>query len=195
MEGAELRIIEAAIAVIEEYGFRNTTIRRIAAKADVNVAAINYYFRTKEQLLEQVIKLTLENIFDWSELAYTENLPPKEQLYAIMDHLSMSALNYPAITRAHFYETMVNGNNDTPAVREMNRFMETVCQRIKKKNCRMSDRDLRTAVTQIFMAGVFGIGIIPNVFQPTLGADLTITGERRTYIRYMIDRLIDEKSV
>lgn len=112
MEGAELRILEAAIAAIEEFGFQNVTVRRIAARAGVNIAAINYYFRTKEQLIEKVIRLTLDNTFDWGELTHADGLPPKEMLAAVMDHLSMGALNYPAITRAHFYEAMVNGNND-----------------------------------------------------------------------------------
>ena len=133
MEGAELRILEAAIAAIEEYGFQNVTVRRIAAKAGVNIAAINYYFRTKDQLIEKVIRLTLDNTFDWGELAHAEDLPPKEMLIAVMEHLSMSALNYPAITRAHFYEAMVNGRDDSPAVREMNAFMETLCSKLQKK--------------------------------------------------------------
>jgi AcrR family transcriptional regulator len=192
MESAELRIIEAAIAAIEEYGFENATVRRIAAKAGVNIASINYYFRTKEQLLEKVIRLTLDNAFDWSELAYAESLPPKEQLYAIMDHLSVIALNYPAMTRAHFYEAMVGGNYDSPAVREMNRFIEDTCRKIIAKGCRMSEHDLRTSVTQLFTVGVFGIGVIPNIFQPCLKEDLTNATTRRKYLKHMIDRLIDD---
>ena len=191
MESAELRILEAAIAAIEEFGYKNVTVRRIAAKAGVNIAAINYYFRTKEQLLEKVIRLTLDNAFDWSDLAYAESLPPKEELYAVMEHLSMGASNYPAITRAHFYEAMVDGNNDSPAVREMNAFMETLCVKLKNKGVRMTDRALRTSVSQIFMAGVFGLGILPNVFQTCLHIDLTDPGERRKYLRHLIDRLID----
>jgi AcrR family transcriptional regulator len=87
MVGAELRILEAAIAAIEEYGFKNVTVRRIAAKAGVNIAAINYYFRTKEQLLDKVIEVALDNAFDWSELDYTE-ATPKELILAILENLA-----------------------------------------------------------------------------------------------------------
>lgn len=191
MEGVELRILEAAIAVIEEFGFKNVTVRRIAAKAGVNIAAVNYYYRSKEQLLDKVIEVTLDNAFDWSDLAYTESLPPKEQLLAIMDHLAKSAQNYPATTRAHFYETIMYGSDDTPAAKAVNRFMETICQKFMLKGCPMNEKNLRTSITQVFMIGLFSVGVMENVYRPFLSADLTNDSERRKFLRYMIDRLID----
>ncbi|SHI23326.1 transcriptional regulator, TetR family [Sporobacter termitidis DSM 10068] len=192
MEGAELRIIEAAIAAVEEYGFNNVTVRRIAAKADVNIAAINYYFRTKEQLLDKVLELTIDNAFDWKDLAHTESLPPKEQLFAIMDHLTQGAQNFPETTRAHFYEAMVNGNTETRAVREMNRFMETVYQKFVAKGCRMAEKDLRASITQVFMTGLFALGVVPNIYRQFLQADLTEADDRRQFLRHLIDRLIED---
>lgn len=192
MEGAELRIVEAAIAAIEEYGFKNATVRRIATKAGVNIASINYYFRTKEQLLDKVIELTLDNAFDWSDLAYTESLPPKEQLFAIMDHLAKGAQNYPATTRAHFYDMIMTGTNNTPAAAAMNRFMETIYQKFRLKGCPMNEKDLRNSITQVFMTGLFSVGVMPNVYEPFVHTDLTHDSERRKFLKHLIDRLIDE---
>jgi AcrR family transcriptional regulator len=191
MEGPELRILEAAIAVIEEFGFKNVTIRRIAAKAGVNIAAINYYFRTKELLMDKVLDMTIENALDWGELAHTENLPPREMLLAVMDHLSQGAQNYPETTRAYFFEPMVNGNNDTRAVREINSFMDALCRKLIHNGCRMNEKDLRRSVAQIFMAGYFYAGVTPNVFGVFLGLDLTKDSERRKFLNQMVDRLID----
>jgi len=190
MEGAELRILEAAIATIEECGFDNVTIRRIAARAGVNIAAINYYFKSKELLLDKVIEVTLENTFDWSDLDYTESLPPKEQLLAIMEHLAKGAQTYPATTRAQFYDIIMYGENDTPAALALNRFMETLCQKIRDKGIKMNEKDLRISMSQIFMAGLFSVGVMPGVYQPFLRADLTNAGERRRFLRQLIDRLI-----
>jgi len=50
------RILRAAFEVFAKRGFHNTTVRDICQKADVNVAAINYYFNTKEKLYEEVCK-------------------------------------------------------------------------------------------------------------------------------------------
>ena len=191
MESPELRILEAAIAVIEEFGYKNVTVRRIAAKAGVNIAAINYYFRTKEQLLDKVLDMTVDNALDWGELAHTEDLPPRELLYAVMDHLSKGAQNYPETTRAYFFDPMVNGNNGTRAVREINSFMDTLCRKLVKNGCRMNEKDLRRSVAQIFMAGYFYAGVTPNVFGDFLGLDLTKDSERRKFLGQLIDRLID----
>lgn len=50
------RILEVACEVFAQQGFRNTTIRDICQQAQVNVAAVNYYFNSKEKLYEEVCK-------------------------------------------------------------------------------------------------------------------------------------------
>lgn len=192
MDGTEQRILEASIAVIEEFGFKNTTVRRIAAKAGVNIASINYYFRTKELLMDKVIEMIVYNTFDWSELSYTDRLPPKDQLFAVLEHLTRGAQSFTEIARALFFEAMVNGTYDTPSIKEMNRFMETLCQKMLGGGCPMKEKDLRYAVTQIFMTGYFSVGVVPNICMPFLHADLTNDSDRRKFLRHLIDRMIDE---
>ena len=50
------RILQIACEVFAKRGFRNTTIRDICQQAHVNIAAINYYFSSKENLYEAVCK-------------------------------------------------------------------------------------------------------------------------------------------
>ena len=50
------RILTAACEVFAKQGFRDTTIRDICQQATVNVAAVNYYFGSKENLYEEVCK-------------------------------------------------------------------------------------------------------------------------------------------
>lgn len=52
---AKERILLAAIAMVERWGIDGATTRVIAAEAGVNVAAVNYHFRTKNALLGQAI--------------------------------------------------------------------------------------------------------------------------------------------
>ena len=44
------RVLETAVEVFAEHGFRKTTVRDICKRANANVAAINYHFRDKEGL-------------------------------------------------------------------------------------------------------------------------------------------------
>ena len=49
---ARNRLLLAALALFAEQGFAKTSVREIAQAAQVNVAAINYYFRDKAGLYE-----------------------------------------------------------------------------------------------------------------------------------------------
>jgi len=56
MVDKKAHIIQAAIELFAEKGFEGTSIRELAAKADVNIAMINYYFGSKEKLFETMVE-------------------------------------------------------------------------------------------------------------------------------------------
>jgi AcrR family transcriptional regulator len=56
------RILAAALTVFAERGFEAGTVRDITEAARVNTAAINYYFRSKEELIRQVFEAGLKPI-------------------------------------------------------------------------------------------------------------------------------------
>ena len=49
------RILDAAEKLFAENGFDTTSLRDITAAADVNLAAVNYHFQSKESLIEAVV--------------------------------------------------------------------------------------------------------------------------------------------
>jgi AcrR family transcriptional regulator len=54
------RIIKAASRVFAESGFQGASVRTIVARADVNQAAINYHFGSKEALYRAVLQKALQ---------------------------------------------------------------------------------------------------------------------------------------
>jgi AcrR family transcriptional regulator len=50
------RLLEAAGQVFADRGFEGATVREICQRAEVNIAAINYYFRDKERLYIEAVK-------------------------------------------------------------------------------------------------------------------------------------------
>jgi TetR/AcrR family transcriptional regulator, regulator of cefoperazone and chloramphenicol sensitivity len=52
---ARERLIQAGIEIFAEYGFYATTTRMLADKAQVNLSAIPYYFRSKEGLYNATV--------------------------------------------------------------------------------------------------------------------------------------------
>lgn len=59
----EQKIIAAARDLFTERGFAATRIRDIAAAAGTNVALLNYYFRSKENLFRIIVHADLEVLF------------------------------------------------------------------------------------------------------------------------------------
>lgn len=56
------RILDAAEQLFSQHGYAATSLRAITSRAGVNLAAINYHFRSKEALLEAVLVRRLGRI-------------------------------------------------------------------------------------------------------------------------------------
>jgi len=50
------KILEATLSIISNEGFQNVTIRRIAMDAGVNVAAVNYHFGSKDNVINEALE-------------------------------------------------------------------------------------------------------------------------------------------
>lgn len=48
------RILETTERLLAEHGFEAVTLRDITTAAEVNVAAVNYHFGSKEKLFEEI---------------------------------------------------------------------------------------------------------------------------------------------
>ena len=53
------RILDAAESLFTEHGFDATTLRQITGAAAVNLAAVNYHFGSKEELIREVFRRRL----------------------------------------------------------------------------------------------------------------------------------------
>jgi AcrR family transcriptional regulator len=186
----ELKIVEAAIACIEKYGFQDVTVRKIAQEAGVNVAAINYYFRSKEQLMQRVLQTTLGNAFDWNDLGESSEYSAKERLVAILEHLTAGAQAYPEITRVHFVAPLIEKGGDSAALVKFNDFLEKLYEDLLSRGALPDSWQLRLAVMQAATASVLGIGLFPDLFIGFAGKDLRDPLTRREYIVRLVDKLL-----
>jgi TetR/AcrR family transcriptional regulator, regulator of cefoperazone and chloramphenicol sensitivity len=74
------RIIKSAIKLIGEKGTLNITIREIAAEAQVNIAAVNYYFRSKTILFKEIEEYFNLEVAAISQVLKDKNLDQRERL-------------------------------------------------------------------------------------------------------------------
>ena len=182
----EKNIIHATIECIERAGIQGVTVRQIAETADVNVAAINYYFRSKDRLIERAMEQTLHNAFDdWYELFDDESLDLRAQLRAILDEIIWGIQTYPGISRAHLYEPLLEEKRDTEFATRFRDFLDLVADVVKNAHPTASQKDIRRALVQLFSAAMFP-PFVPGFFDdllPELEHDDT---ERHAYVEQML---------
>jgi AcrR family transcriptional regulator len=81
------RLIAAAGPVFAQRGFDGATIREIAKRADVNVAAVSYYFGDKMGLYRAVIAAIRQNREREFPTPILGDAPPEQSLYRLINTL------------------------------------------------------------------------------------------------------------
>lgn len=56
------RILGAAEELFAQYGFAGTSLRQVTSRADVNLAAVNYHFGSKENLVNEVFRRRMDEM-------------------------------------------------------------------------------------------------------------------------------------
>jgi AcrR family transcriptional regulator len=185
----ERKIIDAAIECIEKYGIQGTTNRRIAEMAGVNNAAINYYFRSKDALVQRCMDETLHNAFDWEDYSALPRVEIHQRCIDIFHELLVGGVNYPGITRAHFYEVFTAGRTDVPSVKRFNEFLENLALDLEDMGTDLSPEELRLALIQITSAVMMMI-IAPRFYFEQFGLDITVETDRVQFITRLVNKLL-----
>lgn len=91
------KIIDRTIFLIGKKGTTDVPVREIARAAEVNVAAINYYFDSKEKMIAVVEKRFVESAIEILDKLKDESVPPRERLFGWCDEVMQYIMDYPGI--------------------------------------------------------------------------------------------------
>ncbi|MFC7373360.1 forespore capture DNA-binding protein RefZ [Fictibacillus iocasae] len=92
IKGTKERICDAAISLFTSQGFKGTTIRQIAQKANVNIALVSYHFGGKKGLLEELVMSFYEGYVRRLEVVY--HTSTKETAKGTLIELTEQLLSY-----------------------------------------------------------------------------------------------------
>jgi len=90
------RLINSADRLVLRQGFKQTTLSDIANDADVPLGNVYYYFKTKEDIGETVVRLRVARIQQWLDTCATER-EPRDRL--------LKFLEFPVNNRAALAES------------------------------------------------------------------------------------------
>ncbi len=123
------RIIVATLECFERFGVEGTTVRRIADLAHVNVAAVNYYFGSKDRLVDQALAASLDQVFpdaarELGEAIQAEAGDVRKGTERFFREFFLVAFKWPRTAYAHLRPMLAEQRYDGPAVAAFRRFVE-----------------------------------------------------------------------
>jgi AcrR family transcriptional regulator len=190
----QAKIIEATIECIEREGIQAVTIRKIAKLAGVNSAAINYYFRSKEKLVDEVKRSTLEHVFeDWREILNDESRTVRERVFLLFTDYMEGAIMYPGISKAHMWEPLIDNNYDSLFVKLLNGFLGDLAKKLSLELKRPAE-ELRLVVIHLFSALSMPV-LMPDLFREFYdGKTFKEAKVRRALIEHVLQLYFDERN-
>lgn len=87
--GTAANIVRAAETLFAEQGFTDTTVRQITARAQVNLAAVNYHFGSKKGLIQAVAEKFLGPLCQHIEQALDQRLAASEYSVSLEELLEI----------------------------------------------------------------------------------------------------------
>lgn len=184
------RIILAAVETIEKDGLPAVTIRSIAKRAGVNSAAINYYFRSKDSLIEDVFRKTIEHsVEDLRVILDAGDKAPRETLEEFLLYLMDGAILYPGLTKSHMYDVLIERKSDNLFLRRINALLAVAAEKIRAVKTAESPERSREAAVLMISAVIFP-ALMPRAFRPLTGKSFEDAETRRAYVRSVVENVL-----
>ncbi|MGG3455319.1 TetR/AcrR family transcriptional regulator [Paenibacillus rhizolycopersici] len=114
-------IIQATMELIKTEGADQVTLRKITAAANVNLALVNYYFGSKDNLINEALKLLLTSFQANFSVLDDTSLHPKDRLKAFLLQYVELVLRYPGL----LHEVLGKGRITFESRQDFTSFMKT----------------------------------------------------------------------
>lgn len=150
--GKKEHIINTAIELFAQKGFEGSSIRDLAAMAEVNIAMVNYYFGSKDKLFEAIVEHKASFMRGkLDEIAANTQLSEIEKIDAIIESYVGKILSQPSFHRV-LHQELLMGERGTMHeniikifVKNTQTIRDIIEQGMKKKVFKKVDPELTMA--------------------------------------------------
>ncbi len=184
-------ILEAVITCIEKYGIDKVTTRKIAEQAGTNIASINYYFRSKDEVVSAALSLTINHMLgDVSAAIQDEQQSLAEVLENVFYYMLEGVLRYPGISTAHLYKAIMEKNYDSISAQALIKVFDQLADRITREEPKRDPVETRMLLSQILSAIMFSM-LAPNFFKVAKKYQLTSPEHAKNLAAYYTKLLME----
>ncbi len=155
------RILHVTLEIINNEGIENVTIRKITEAAEVNIAAVNYYFGSKENVINEALKELMLKLSGTFNQLDDLTLPPESRLRNFLRSYADATLAYPDVLK-NFIKQVITHYHDNQVLVNYVEFMQTtgwqkLSSFLRESALVKDDQLLFMKIVQVFSALEFPI--------------------------------------
>jgi len=180
------RILEATLNILSSDGFQHVTIRKIAQLAQVNVAAVNYHFGSKDTVITESLEYLMVLAKDIFQCLKVSDMPPEDRLRQFLEKYICSLMKYhDQVNFLIHRSTYKNASRNNYQEFLRTEGFETLSSVIRLLRPEDDDFTLRIRATQLISSISFPI-LLGDRATEILPIDLNVPNTRTAYIEAIL---------
>lgn len=185
------KIVRVAMDIIAEEGFHNITIRKIAARAGVNVAAVNYHFGSKDTVINEALKNVTDQLKSSFLYLKTNNEDAEVKIAVFIKNYTHLMFKYPDIIKNMINHAIYNKPLDQHV--EYMTFLETEGAQLIKQVIKQlrpdQEEDYLELKTLYLISGLSFPFLMGQHIKTIMGVDLYNDQTRQTYTHILLESI------
>jgi AcrR family transcriptional regulator len=185
---AKERILKTAIQLLFKTPPENLTTREIAKEAGVNVAAIHYYFQTKENLIAEAYAAATDIGFHHAMAVFgRKDLSPRDRATQFLKGYAIGIVEYPNISRAGFSGMLFAEKASERFSKYLGQMFEALREAFREMG--EEDRKARAGKALAALSSIILPFLFMGAFRGISGIDYGNRAERDRYIELLVNEL------
>jgi len=189
---ARERIIKAVLVLIGEKGDVDPTVREIARKANVNLASINYYFRSKDKLLSEVEKHFAAEINKITHILNDESIDAIERILNWANEMMTQLAEYPGILWM-LASKVINKNNLDKSMKKFINIKNSPLKKIIIEITGNKDEELASLKAIQIFSGIINPMIMQYGVGKGFGIDFRDRRMRERHLDVLIKSILNKQ--
>jgi TetR/AcrR family transcriptional regulator, regulator of cefoperazone and chloramphenicol sensitivity len=189
----QAKILDATVKLLYTTSPGELTTRKIAAEADVNIAAINYHFRSKEELVNRAMEAATATAFEKGiGVLLAPNRDPVERLRDFLAGYAYGLVKLPVLTKTAFLGLFRKDDSKTFYGRYMKEMLEKVRRVISEAQGPDAAGDNAGTALRVLSCVIFPF-LLSNTLREAGAVDYSDDEARGRYIDTTLTLLVGAK--
>lgn len=161
----EVSILKAAREVFRKKGFSGAKMEEIAKEAGINKALLHYYFRSKQNLFDQVFAEAIATIFPKLISTLMSDLPLDMKIYRVVDYYTNTLIKNRDIPLFVLSEIRQNPGHMLEMVSKKGLDHSILDKQLREEAEKGNIRKISVAT---FFANLLGLTLFPFITEPLI---------------------------